>query len=177
MAIGKTVLKISEIADIVYKLGASITETYRESTHELVVVGLLKGSFIFMADLVRAIDLPLRVDFMVVSSYGNETRGGNVKIIMDLGESIADKDVLLVEDIIDTGATLATVLDLLRGRGPASLRVCTLLDKPSRRIVKIPIDFKGAEIPDEFVCGYGLDYAQLHRNLPFVCTIDIKSRT
>jgi hypoxanthine phosphoribosyltransferase len=169
---GRTILEADRIATIVADLGRAITGTYRDSSRELVVVGLLKGSFVFMADLVRAIELPLRVDFMVVSSYGAGTHSGGVKIVMDLGESIEGKDVLLVEDIIDTGATLATVLELLRGRDPASLRICTLLNKPSRREVRIPIDFKGIDIPDEFVCGYGLDYAHRYRNLPYVATIE-----
>jgi hypoxanthine phosphoribosyltransferase len=125
-----------------------------------------------MADLVRAVDLPLRIDFMVVSSYGAGTRSGGVKIVMDLAEPIEDRDVLLVEDIIDTGATLATVIDLLRGRNPASLRVCTLLNKPSRRTVDVPVDFKGIDIPDVFVCGYGLDHAYRYRNLPYVTTVE-----
>jgi hypoxanthine phosphoribosyltransferase len=165
----KTLFSKEEIAEIVAQLGRQITEHYETSDKELIVVGLLRGSFIFMADLVREIKCPMITDFMTVSSYGDATESsGDVKIVMDLDESITDRDVLLVEDIIDTGNTFSKVVRLLKGRKPASLRICTLLNKPSRRKVEVDIDFCGIDIPDEFVCGYGLDYAQKFRNVPYI---------
>ena len=122
-----------------------------------------------MADLVREIKHPMVTDFMTISSYGDSTESsGDVKVVMDLDESITDRDVLLVEDIIDTGNTFSKVIRMLENRNPASLRICTLLSKPSRRQVEVDIDFCGVEIPDEFVCGYGLDYAQKFRNVPYI---------
>ncbi|CAA6679174.1 MULTISPECIES: hypoxanthine phosphoribosyltransferase [unclassified Lentimonas] len=165
----KTLISKEEIAEIVAKLGSEITECYKDSDKELIVVGLLRGSFIFMADLVREIKCPMVTDFMTISSYGDDTiSSGDVKVVMDLDESITDRDVLLVEDIIDTGNTFSKVIRMLEGRTPASLRICTLLNKPSRRKVEVPIDFCGIDIPDEFVCGYGLDYAQKFRNVPYI---------
>ena len=165
----KTLFSKEEIAEIVAQLGRQITEHYETSDKELIVVGLLRGSFIFMADLVREIKCPMITDFMTVSSYGDATESsGDVKIVMDLDESITDRDVLLVEDIIDTGNTFSKVVRLLKGRKPASLRICTLLNKPSRRKVEVDIDFCGIDIPDELVCGYGLDYAQKFRNVPYI---------
>ncbi|MGZ0655920.1 hypoxanthine phosphoribosyltransferase [Coraliomargarita sp. W4R53] len=167
--IEKTLIAKEEIADIVARLGSEITEHYKNSEKELIVIGLLRGSFVFMADLVREIKRPMVTDFMTISSYGDNTEStGDVKVVMDLDESITDRDVLLVEDIIDTGNTFSKVIRLLEGRGPASLRICTLLSKPSRRQVEVEIDFCGVEIPDEFVCGYGLDYAQKFRNVPYI---------
>ena len=159
-----------EIQSIVAGLGAEITGYYEgQEQVNLIVVGLLRGSFIFMADLVRHIRLPLIVDFMTVSSYGDGTVStGDVKIVMDLDQSIEGMDVLMVEDIIDTGNTFNKVLSLIRNRHPRSLKICTFLSKPSRRVVDVPIDFCGREIPDEFVCGYGLDYSQKYRNVPYV---------
>lgn len=165
----KTLFSKEDIAEIVARLGAEITEHYKTSDKELIVVGLLRGSFVFMADLVREIKCPMVTDFMTVSSYGDETESsGDVKIVMDLDESITDRDVLLVEDIIDTGNTFSKVVHLLDNRKPASLKICTLLNKPSRRQVEVEIDFCGIDIPDEFVCGYGLDYAQKFRNVPYI---------
>jgi hypoxanthine phosphoribosyltransferase len=165
----KTMFSKEEIAEIVERIGREITDHYKDSDKELIVVGLLRGSFIFMADLVREIKCPMVTDFMTVSSYGDETESsGDVKIVMDLDESITDRDVLLVEDIIDTGNTFSKVVRLLEGRKPASLSICTLLNKPSRRKVEVNIDFCGIDIPDEFVCGYGLDYAQKFRNVPYI---------
>lgn len=165
----KTLISKEEIGKIVARLGDEITEHYKDSAKELIVVGLLRGSFVFMADLVREIRLPMVTDFMTVSSYGDATESsGDVKVVMDLDESITDRDVLLVEDIIDTGNTFSKVVRMLESRNPASLRICTLLSKPSRRKVEVDIDFCGVEIPDEFVCGYGLDYAQKFRNIPFI---------
>ncbi len=165
----KTLFSKEEIAQIVARLGREITDHYKDSGKELIVVGLLRGSFVFMADLVREIKCPMVTDFMTVSSYGDATESsGDVKVIMDLDESITDRDVLLVEDIIDTGNTFSKVVRLLNGRKPASLRICTLLNKPSRRTVEVNIDFCGVDIVNEFVCGYGLDYAQKFRNVPYI---------
>lgn len=162
-------LSQEEIAEIVARLGREITECYRDSDKELIVIGLLRGSFIFMADLVREIKCPMVTDFMTISSYGDNTiSSGDVKVVMDLDESISDRDVLMVEDIIDTGNTFSKVVRMLENRSPASLRICTLLNKPSRRKVEVNIDFCGIDIPDEFVCGYGLDFAQKYRNVPYV---------
>jgi len=163
-----------EISETVARLGQEITKSYFPLEKELLVVGLLKGSFIFMSDLVRKIELPLSLDFLTVSSYGDRTESsGNVKIIMDLDVNIENKHILMVEDIIDTGYTLDKVLNYLKSKNPASIKICTLLDKPSRREVEIAVDFKGFEVPDKFVCGYGLDYAQKLRNLPYVAELKL----
>ena len=138
-------------------------------TDKLVVVGLLRGSFVFIADLVREIDLPVEVDFLEASSYGSAMESSReVRILKDLRGEIAGRDVLVVEDIVDTGHTLHHVVNLLRSREPARLRTIALLDKPSRREVAIKADWIGFEIPDEFVVGYGIDYAQRNRNLPYI---------
>lgn len=159
-----------EVRDVVARLGREITGFYRRQDDlNLLVIGLLRGSFVFMADLIRHIELPLTVDFMTVSSYGDAAvSSGNVKVVMDLDEPVEGKDILMVEDIIDTGNTFNRVIGLIRYRNPRSLKVCTFLSKPSRRTVDVHIDFCGREIPDEFVCGYGLDFAQRYRNLPYV---------
>ncbi len=138
-------------------------------TEKLIVVGLLRGSFVFIADLVREIDLPVEVDFLEASSYGNSTQSSReVRILKDLRGEIAGRDVLVVEDIVDTGHTLIHVINLLRSRKPARLATIALLDKPTRREVDIKADWTGFEIPDEFVVGYGIDYAQRNRNLPYI---------
>ena len=140
-----------------------------EGTDKLVVVGLLRGSFVFIADLVREIDLPIEVDFLEASSYGNAMASSReVRILKDLRGEIAGRDVLVVGDIVDTGHTLHHVVKLLRSREPARLKTIALLDKPSRREVDIKADWIGFEIPDEFVVGYGIDYAQRNRNLPYI---------
>jgi hypoxanthine phosphoribosyltransferase len=165
----KVLLSEKDIENIVVRLGQEITECYKDSEKELIVIGLLRGSFIFMADLVREIKCPMVTDFLTVSSYGDSTvSSGDVKVVMDLDESITDRDILMVEDIIDTGNTFSKVVKMLEGRKPASLRICTLLNKPSRRKVEVEIDFCGIDIPDEFVCGYGLDFAQKYRNVPYI---------
>ncbi|VTT28917.1 hypoxanthine-guanine phosphoribosyltransferase [Klebsiella pneumoniae] len=159
----------AEIKSRVAALGQQITEHYRDSGSEMVLVGLLRGSFMFMADLCRAIDVPHEVDFMTASSYGNGTSSTrDVKILKDLDEDIRGKDVLIVEDIIDSGNTLSKVRELFNLRGPKSVAICTLLDKPSRREVDVPLEYVGFAIPDEFVVGYGIDYAQRYRHLPYV---------
>lgn len=167
--IAEILISEEEIAEIVERLGKEITTAYDKSESDLVVVGLLRGSFIFMADLIRQIKVPLIVDFLTVSSYGDGTVStGDVKIIMDLDESIEGKDVLLVEDIVDTGNTFKKVIRMLSHRKPRSLRTCSFLNKPSRRVVDVTVDFCGKDIPDEFVCGYGLDFMQRYRELPYV---------
>ena len=147
-------------------LGAEITRDHQN--RPLVVVGVLKGSFIFLADLVRAIDLPISVDFIGISSYQGTSSTGVVQITSDLTRPIDGKDVLLVEDIVDTGLSMRYLLDNLATRKPASVKVCALLEKPARAVVKVPIDYRGFEIGDEFVVGYGLDWDGKLRNLPFV---------
>ena len=151
------------------ELAEKISAHYKNVDGELVLVGLLKGSFIFMADLCREIEVPHEVDFMTVSSYGNGmTSTRDVKIIKDLDEDIRGKDVLIVEDIIDSGNTLNRVKEILSLREPASIAICTLLDKPSRREVDVPVEWIGYSIEDKFVIGYGIDYAQRYRHLPYI---------
>jgi hypoxanthine phosphoribosyltransferase len=155
------------IADKVRELGASIADDYRGK--DLVLVSILKGALPFLADLMRQIPIPLSLDFLEVSSYGASTESsGVVRILKDLANAIEGRDVVVVEDILDTGHTLAHVIEHLRSQHPSSVRLCTLLDKPARRIVPIRIDYRGFEIPDKFVVGYGLDYAERYRNLPFI---------
>ncbi len=155
------------IAEKVAELGARIARDY--AGRELVLVSILKGALPFLADLMRRIDLPLALDFLEVSSYGTSTESsGVVRILKDLANPIGARHVLIVEDILDTGFTLSYVLDHLRAQRPASIRLCILLDKRARRIVPTEIDYRGFEIPDKFVVGYGLDYAERYRNLPFV---------
>lgn len=167
--ITRVLVSEDEVRDIVAHLGAEITTSYRGIDKELMVVGLLRGSFIFMADLVRQIKIPLVVDFMTVSSYGDGTvSSGDVKVVMDLDSSIEGRDVLLVEDIVDTGRTFSKIIRMLRNRNPRSLKTCTFLNKPAARLVDIQIDFCGVNIANEFAVGYGLDYAQGYRNLPYV---------
>ncbi len=156
------------IAARVEAMAGEIADFFHD-TEQLVVIGLLRGSFMFIADLVRELDLPVEVDFMETSSYadGMET-SREVRIMKDLRGEIAGRDVLVVEDIVDTGHTLKHVLNLLESRHPARMLVCALLDKPSRREVEVEADIVGFEIPDRFVVGYGIDYAQRNRNLPFI---------
>lgn len=149
------------------ELGAQITADYRGKNP--LVVSVLKGSYVFMADLTRRIDVPCTVDFMVVSSYGTGTKtSGEVQIIKDLENSIDGRDLLIVEDILDSGVTLSYLMKVLTARGANSIRLCTLLSKPDRRKVDVKIDYLGFEIPDEFVVGYGLDFAEKYRNLPYI---------
>lgn len=155
------------IADKVHQLGAKISADY--AGHELLLVSVLKGSVVFMADLLRSITIPVRIDFMSVSSYGAGVKtSGVVKIIKDLDHPIEGLDVLIVEDILDSGLTLSYIIEMLQSRGPKSIRICTLLDKPDRRSVPVKTDYCGFVIPDKFVVGYGLDYAEKYRNLPFI---------
>jgi hypoxanthine phosphoribosyltransferase len=151
----------------VSELGCRITADY--AGHDLVLVGVLKGAVMFMVDLARQIDLPLEIDFMATSSYGQSTESsGVVRILKDLDRSIAGRDVLIVEDIVDTGLTLKYLLELLADRGPRSIRVCALIDKAKARKAAVDLDYVGFRIPDEFVVGYGLDYGEVYRNLPYV---------
>ena len=150
------------------ELGTQISRDFRGQ--ELLLIGVLRGVTCFMADLMRHISLPVAIDFMTISSYEGEQNGG-VRIIKDLEETLAGRHVFVVEDIVDTGMTLNALLQNLRARGPASLKVCTLLDKRARRIADVPLDYVGFEIPDEFVVGYGLDFRQKFRNLPFIATL------
>jgi hypoxanthine phosphoribosyltransferase len=159
------------LAARVVELGREVARDYAGRTP--VLVGVLKGAVVFLADLMRAIDGPVECDFIAVSSYGESTRSsGIVRLTKDLSASIEGRDVLVVEDIVDTGRTLAYLLRNLQTRQPRSLRVCTLLDKPSRRAVPVTLDYVGIAVPDRFVVGYGLDHAGLHRNLPYVAVLD-----
>jgi len=161
-------LSEEQLAARVAEMGAEITRGYQGTDGRLLVVGMLKGSFIFMADLVRHIDLHCEIDFMAASSYGNATESsGNVRITRDI-TNIEGQHILLVEDIVDSGNTMAYVLELLKSRNPASVKLVSLLDKPSRRKVPVTIDYCGFEIEDKFVVGYGLDFAGQYRNLPFI---------
>lgn len=161
------------LAKAVSKLGKQLTADY--AGKELTIVGVLKGSVMFMVDLVRQIELPLTLDFMSVSSYGGGVKtSGVVKIIKDLDRSIEGKDVLIVEDILDSGMTLDYLMSILRERNPASIKIATLLNKPERRVVDLSPDYSCFDIPDAFVVGYGLDYAEKYRNLPYVGILDPK---
>ncbi len=156
-----------EVQKRVVELGKQISDDYKGK--DLLMISVLKGSVVFMADLMRAITLPAEIDFMAISSYGSGTKSsGVVKIIKDIDIELAGKDLLIVEDILDSGMTLAYLKELLDGRCPASIRIVTLLDKPSRRKVDIHADYCGFEVPDEFLVGYGLDFAEHYRNLPFI---------
>ncbi len=156
-----------QLADKVKELGAKITEDYKGKNP--LIIGVLKGSFVFMSDLVREINIPCNLDFMVASSYGSGTKtSGEVKIIMDAGQPVEGRDVLLVEDILDSGITLSNLSDILSMRGANSVKKCALLSKPARRKVDVEADYLGFDIEDEFVVGYGLDYDEKYRNLPYV---------
>ena len=160
-----------EIRQRIQELAAQISEDYKGK--EVLMVSILKGAVVFLTDLMREVDLDVRIDFMVVSSYGNSTESsGAVKIVKDLSVDIAGKDVLIVEDILDSGNTLSKLIDILRARGANSLKIVSLLDKPSRHVQVVPIEYTGFTIPDKFVVGYGLDYQEKHRNLPYVGVIE-----
>lgn len=160
-----------QIAVMVERIGQEISRDYRDKN--LLLVSVLKGSIVFMADLMRSIDIPARIDFMATSSYGSGVKtSGVVKIVKDLDIPLAGYDMVIVEDILDSGKTLSYLLELIRSRGPRSIRLCTLFDKPERREVDVRADYVGAEIPDAFIVGYGLDYDEKYRNLPFVGVLD-----
>lgn len=160
-----------EVDEKIKELAAKITEDY--AGREVHLLCILKGSIFFTCELAKRIDLPVTLDFMSVSSYGDGTEStGRVKIVKDLDENIEGKNVIVIEDIIDTGRTLSHLMEVLRVRKPETLKLCTLLDKPSRRVVDIKVDYTGFQIPDEFVVGYGLDFAQKYRNLPYIGVIE-----
>ena len=166
--IAKVLISEEQLQAKVAELGAQISRDYEGK--DLLLVSILKGSVVFMADLMRAITEPCSIDFMVVSSYGgaNTTSTGLVKIVKDLDQDLSGKDVLIVEDILDTGVTLSDLVPMLKMRNPNSVKICTILDKPSRRKADIQPDYEGFQVPDEFVVGYGLDYDEKYRNLPYV---------
>lgn len=155
----------------IVELGENITDFYKNESNELVVVGILRGSCMFYSDLIKCINLPIHIDFMAISSYGSSSTSGIVKIIKDIEEDIMGKNVLIVEDIIDTGKTLKYLLNYFRERGANSVKVASLLDKPKRRLVEISGDFVGFEVPDDFIVGYGLDYNQSYRNIPYIVSL------
>ena len=166
----KVLLSEKEVDDRIQAIGEQISRDYAGKQVHLICV--LKGGSFFLCELAKRITVPVSLDFMSVSSSGSETKSsGVVKIIKDLDEPIKGKDVLVIEDIVDSGRTLSYLMEMLKDRGPASLKLCTLLDKPDRRVIDVPVDYTGFEIPDEFVVGYGLDYDQRYRNLPYIGVI------
>lgn len=165
--IERILLSEEEIAAKVKELGAQISADYADKNP--IIISVLKGSFMFMADLVRAVTVPCTVDFMSVSSYGSgTTSSGEVKIVKDFDESIAGRHIIVVEDILDSGRTLSYLMKNMKARGAASISLCTFLDKPDRRVVPVEVAYKGFTVPDAFIVGYGLDYDQQYRNLPYV---------
>ena len=158
-----------QIADRVKILSAKISEDYKDIAKPLLTVGILNGAVMFYTDLVRRVTIPVHFDFMIASSYDANTHtSGKVNILKNLDNDPKGRDILLVEDIVDSGTTMKYLIDYFKDKGAASVKVCTLLDKPSRRKVEVPIDYCGFEIPDEFIVGYGLDFAQHYRNLPYL---------
>lgn len=166
--IKKVLITEEEIREKCKELGAELTKDYANDADKLMVVGLLKGSVPFMAELMKYIELPLQMDFMDVSSYSGTESSGDIRIVKDLECSIKGLDILLVEDIVDTGRTLSVVKQLLYNKGAQRVKIVSLLDKPSRRVVDIEADYVGFAVPDEFVVGFGLDYNQKYRNLPYI---------
>ena len=166
---GKVLIPQEGLQKRVSELGREISQAYEEK--DLAIVAILKGSFVFAGDLLRTIEGAVTIDFMAISSYAGQSGSGVVRITKDLEESIAGRDVLLIEDIIDTGLTANYLLRVLRQHNPASVEICTLLDKSARRIIDLPIAYRGFEIPDVFVVGYGMDYQQRYRNLPYIAVM------
>jgi len=167
----RIMLSEEEVNKKIQEIGKQISKDYEGKQVHLVCV--LKGGVFFMCELAKRITVPVSMDFMCVSSYGSETKSsGVVKIVKDLDETLDNKDVLIVEDIIDSGRTLSYLIEMLKKRNPSSLRVCTLLDKPERRVVDVKVDYTCFEIPDEFVIGYGLDYDQRYRNMPYIGVVE-----
>ncbi len=168
----RIMLTEEEVDKRINAMGEQISKDY--AGKKLHMICVLKGGVFFMCELAKRITVPVSMDFMAISSYGRGTESsGVIKIIKDLDESITGEDVLVVEDIVDSGRTLSYLLEMLRDRKPNSLRLCTLLDKPDRRVVDVPVDYTGFQIPDEFVVGYGLDYAQKYRNLPYIGIVEL----
>lgn len=168
---GRPIVTQEQMRTRIRELGRQITSDY--AGRDLILVGILKGAYAFYADLARAIRIPLRVDFLVVTSYAGKARSsGKVKMVTDLTEDIAGREVLLVEDIVDSGLTVQFLIDTLAKRKPKSIKVCALLSKPERRSKNVTIDYVGFEIPDQYVVGYGLDYQQKYRNLPYLAVLD-----
>ena len=170
--ISKILIEEKQINEKVKELAKRISDDYRKKENVPCLIGLLKGSFIFIADLSRYIDIPIEIDFMIVSSYGNNQIGSEIKILKDIDVQLSGRDVIIVEDIIDTGYTLEKICEVLKTRNIASLKICALLNKPSRRKVNINIDYNGFNIEDEFVVGYGIDYAQKYRNLNYIGVVE-----
>lgn len=169
----RVLLSEEEVDARIKAIGEQISKDYAGKQVHLVCV--LKGGSFFLCELAKRITVPVSLDFMSVSSYGSDTKSsGVVKIVKDLDESLKGKDVLVVEDIVDSGRTLSYLMEMLRDRGPSSLRLCTLLDKPERRVVDVVVDYTGFQIPDEFVVGYGLDYDQKYRNLPYIGVVEFE---
>ena len=160
-----------ELKAKVAELGAAITADYKDKKRPPILVCILKGSVIFMADLMRSIELDVDIDFMAVSSYGSGTKSGRFKILKDLSVDINDRDVIIIEDILDSGNTLSNLIKLLEYRGASSIKLCALLNKPDRRTAEVTLDYEGFVIPDEFVIGYGLDYDEVYRNLPYIAVL------
>lgn len=166
-------LSEEEVDARIKAIGEQISKDYEGKQIHMICV--LKGGTFFMCELAKRISVPVSLDFMAVSSYGGDTKSsGVVKIVKDLDEAIQGKDVLVVEDIVDSGRTLSYLMEMLRDRKPASLKLCTLLDKPDRRVIDVPVDYTGFQIPDEFVVGYGLDYDQKYRNLPYIGIVTLE---
>ena len=164
-------IQAAEINATVVRLASEITRDYREKNP--VLIGILKGSFIFMADLVRQLDFPLELDFVQLSSYGDSRNtSGRVDVKLDIGTDVRNRDLIVVEDIVDTGLTVSFLLDYLKKKEPASIKLCALTEKPSRRQVPVDIDYLGFTVPDNFLVGYGLDCAGKYRNLPDICIFD-----
>ncbi|MCX7838319.1 MAG: hypoxanthine phosphoribosyltransferase [Anaerolineae bacterium] len=166
--LAKILITREQLQQRIAELGEAISRDY--AGKDLLLVCILKGGILFLSDLMRAIRIPHAIDFMAISSYGGTRTesSGVVRILMDLNTNITNRNVLIVEDIVDTGRTLAYITEMLKTRDPASLKICTLLNKPSRREVHVPLDYVGFDIPNEFVVGYGLDYDEFYRNLPFI---------
>jgi len=158
-----------ELREKVAAMGKQISEDYQNASEDVFCVGILKGAVVFYTDLVRSISLPVQFDFMIASSYGNKTStSGSVKLLKDLDYDVEGKHIIIIEDIIDSGTTMQYLMRILRERRPKSIKLCALLSKPSRRTADVHIDYLGAEVPDEFLVGYGLDYAGTYRNLPYI---------
>jgi hypoxanthine phosphoribosyltransferase len=170
---GRPIVTQEEMRARIKELGKQIAADY--AGKDFILVGVLKGAYAFYADLARAIRIPMRVDFLIVASYGSQSKSsGKVKIVTELTEDIKGKDVLLVEDIVDSGLTVQYLMKKLAKHKPKSIRICTLLSKPDRRTIDVPLDYVGFKIPDKYVVGYGLDYQQKYRNLPYLAVLDVE---